>query len=377
MTYIPNLLLSPYSSNTLQLENRVVMAPMNRRRAPAGILHSSAEIYYRQRASTGLIITDNTAITANGIGYLNTPGIYNDVQIAAWKKITKAVHEEGGKIFIQLVHAGRIGQMLNNENNMPLVAPSPLKAEGTVRTLDGYLPMSEPLALSTKEVRQIIEQHVKAAVNAMEAGFDGIEIHGAHGYLAEQFLHPITNPRTDQYGGSIENRSRFLLEIMTAVSDAIGKEKTGVRLSPFATDNDLPVYEEEEDTHLYLAKELDRLGILYLHLSDLSPKGGNPIPKPFIRQIREVFNGILIAAGNYTAKTATDVIKDGLVDLVAFGRPFIANPDLIERFKMAYPLSEGDPSTYYQGGDEGYIDYPVFKSESTVSINASGAHDWG
>ena len=197
----------------------------------------------------------------------------------------------------------------------------------------------------------------------MEAGFDGVEIHGAHGYLAEQFLHPLTNSRTDKYGGSIENRCRFLVELMAAVSDAIGKEKTGVRLSPFATDNDLPLYEEEENTHMYLASELNRLGILYLHLSDLSPKGGNPIPKSFTRRIREVFTGILIAAGNYTAITADDVIKEGLVDLVAFGRPFIANPDLIERFKMGYPLAEGDPSTYYQGGDVGYIDYTAFKSE--------------
>ena len=363
MVNISDLLLSPYATKKIDLNNRVIMAPMNRRRAPAGILNSSAELYYRQRSSAGLIITDNTAIAANAIGYMNTPGIYNVPQISAWKKITKAVHEEGGKIFIQLVHAGRIGHVLNNEENAPLVAPSGLKAAGTVRTLNGYLTMSEPVALSTKEVGEIVGQHVKAADNAMEAGFDGVEIHGAHGYLAEQFLHPLTNPRMDKYGGNIENRARFLMEIMTAVSEAIGKEKTGVRLSPFSTDNDLPLYEEEEATHIYLAKELDRLGILYLHLSDLSPKGGSPIPKVFIRRIRELFTGTLITAGNYNAKTANDAIRESLVDLVAFGRPFIANPDLVDRFKMGYPLAEGDPSTYYQGGDSGYIDYPTYPSE--------------
>jgi N-ethylmaleimide reductase len=364
MTYVPKYLLSPYASDKLHLENRVVMAPMNRRRAPAGILNASAEIYYRQRASAGLIITDNTAVAANGIGYLNTPGIYNDCQIAAWKRITKAVHEEGGKIFIQLVHAGRIGHVKNNRDNKPLVAPSQLRAEGTVRTVNGYLPMSEPVTLTTKEARKIIALHVRAAGSAIDAGFDGVEVHGAHGYLAEQFLHPLTNQRRDQYGGSIENRSRFLLEIMTAVSDAIGKKMTGVRLSPFSTDNDLPLYEEEEHTHVYLAKELDRLGILYLHLSDLSPKGGSPIPKSFIRRIRQIYTGTLIAAGNYTAQTADDAIKGSLVDLVAFGRPFIANPDLVERFRMGYPLAEGDPSTYYQGGDSGYIDYTAFSWEA-------------
>ncbi len=363
MTYVPKHLLTRYDLNGLHLENRVVMAPMNRRRAPAGLLNASAEIYYRQRATAGLIITDNTAVATNGIGYLNTPGIYNDSHIAAWKRITKAVHEEGGKIFIQLVHAGRIGHVMNNQDNTPLVAPSQLKAGGTIRTVNGYLPMSEPVALTTKDVGQVIEQHVNAAKSAIEAGFDGVEVHGAHGYLAEQFLHPLTNPRQDHYGGSIENRSRFLLEIMNAVSDAIGKEKTGVRLSPFSTDNDLPFYEEEEQTHLYLAKELDRLGILYLHLSDLSPKGGSPIPKSFIRRIRGIFTRTLIAAGNYTAQTSDDAIKESLVDLVAFGRPFIANPDLVERFRLGYPLASGDPSTYYQGGDDGYIDYPVFKPE--------------
>ena len=356
-----NSLLAPITTDHLQLRNRVVMAPMNRRRAPNGIPGPSAALYYAQRASAGLIITDNTAIAPNAIGYLNTPGIYNDRQIEGWKKVAQAVHDKGGKIFMQLVHTGRIGHINNNDDQMPLVAPSNIPAKEFVRTKEGHLPMSTPVTLSVDEISVIIKDHATAARKAIDAGFDGVEIHGAHGFLAEQFLHPLTNQRTDLYGGNMVNRSRFLLETLSAVSEEIGREKTGVRLSPFATVNDLPAYTEEANTHLYLASEINKIGILYLHLSDLSPAADVAISPLTIQALRKKFSGLLIVAGNYTPNSGNDIIESGLADLVAFGRPYISNPDLVERFRSGAPLANGDPSTYYEGGESGYTDYETFK----------------
>jgi len=355
-----NSLLAPIITDHLELRNRVVMAPMNRRRAPKGVPGPSTAVYFAQRASAGMIITDNTAIAPNAIGYLNTPGIYNDSQVEGWKKVARAVHEKGGTIFMQLVHSGRIGHISNNEDQMPLVAPSAIAAKEFVRTNAGHLPMSTPVMLSVDEIGDIIKAHATAARKAIEAGFDGVEIHGAHGFLAEQFLHPLTNQRTDDYGGNLVNRSRFLLETLSAVSQAIGRKKTGVRLSPFATVNDLPAYIDETDTHLYLASELNKMGILYLHLSDLSPAAGVTIPPLMLHALRSKFSGLLIVAGNYTANSGNDIIESGLADLVAFGRPYISNPDLVERFRSGAPLADGDPSTYYDGGESGYTDYVCF-----------------
>ncbi len=319
----------------------------------------SVAAYYKQRAGAGLIIAENTAVTANGIGYLHTPGIYNSEQIAAWKKVTDGVHARNGKIFVQLLHAGRIGHPLNHEGGIPLVAPSAVRANGTIRTPgEIYLPMPEPEALSAAGVQAAIEQHIQGAINAMEAGFDGVEIHGAHGFLPEQFMNPQTNHRTDQYGGSIANRSRFLLEIMGGVVAAIGKERTGIRLSPFATQSDLQGYADETAMHQYITDALQQLGILYIHLSDQSTNGNPPIPPEHIRDVRKRFSNLLILAGGYTPASAETAIQSGMADLIAFGRPFISNPDLVERFRRNAPLADGDKATYYLGGDEGYIDYP-------------------
>ena len=352
-------LLAPIITGSLALRNRVVMAPMSRRRAIKSIPGSSAAIYYGQRAGAGLIITENTAVTPNGIGYLHTPGIYNEAQKTAWKKVTDEVHAKGGTIFMQLVHAGRIGHPLNHEDGSPLVAPSAVKANDRTRTAgDIYLPIPQPDALSITGIQDMITAHIEAAVHAIAAGFDGVEIHGAHGFLPEQFLHPHTNRRTDAYGGSITNRSRFLLEIMEGVSAAIGKERTGIRLSPFARLNDLPAYVEEMETHRYITDALQEMGILYIHLSDQGTADNPAIPIPYIRDLRNRFDNLLILAGGYTADSAEAILQDGLADLIAFGRPFIANPDLVTRFQFNIPLATGNKATYYEGGDEGYIDYP-------------------
>lgn len=359
-------LLSPLSTSAFTLSNRVVMAPMSRRRATYGVPGATAPIYYGQRAGAGLIITENTAITPNGIGYLHTPGIYNDAQVFAWKQVTDEVHARGGKIVMQLVHAGRIGHPLNHEDGSALVAPSPVRANLSAR-IEGntYLPMPQPQELDAKGLQAMTDAHIQAAKRAMQAGFDGVEIHAAHGFLPEQFLHPHTNLRTDQYGGNIARRSRFLLEIMEGVSAAIGKDRTGIRLSPFAALNDLSVYREEAETHQYLADALQQMNILYVHLSDQGTNGSPAIPEDFIRDLRKRFHNLMILAGGFSAVSAEASLRAGLADLIAFGRPFIANPDLVERFRYSLPLSAGDQATYYEGGDEGYIDYPaMYKKDS-------------
>jgi N-ethylmaleimide reductase len=354
------LLLSPLICDNLTLNNRVVMAPMSRRRAINGIPDASTALYFTQRAGAGLIITDNTAVAPNGIGYLQVPGIYNEQQKHGWKKVVDSVHANGGKIFVQLVHAGRIGHPLNNENSEPIVAPSAVQAQGIIRIPgDVHVPLPEPEALTTEGAKAMIAAHVQAAINAIEVGFDGVEIHGAHGFLPEQFLNPHTNRRTDAYGGSLANRSRFLLEIVEGVASAIGKERTGVRLSPFAYFNDMRPYDEEADTYKYIIDTLQQLDILYVHLSAVVDNERSSIPAAFLQNVRNRFDNLLILAGGQTAASAEAILQDGLVDLVAFGKPFIANPDLVERFRYNADLAVPDTATFYQGGDTGYIDYPA------------------
>ena len=364
-------LLKPLHTSLHTFNNRVVMAPMSRRRAVNNIPANSAVIYYGQRAGAGLIIAENTAVTANGIGYLHVPGIYNDAQKTAWKKVVDEVHASNGKIFVQLVHAGRIGHPLNYDGNAPLVAPSAVQAQGIIRVPgDVHVPMPEPEALQAAGIQAMIDAHIQAAITAIEVGFDGVEIHGAHGFLPEQFLNPHTNRRTDGYGGNIVNRSRFLLQIMEGVVKAIGKERTGVRLSPFAHINDLPAYEEEAATYQYIIDKLQELDILYIHLSAVVANEYSSIPVAFIQDVRKRFNNLLILAGGYTAVAAEAVLQAGLDDLIAFGKPFIANPDLVARFRRNIPLAVPDEDTFYQGGDTGYIDYPAVHSKMESLCNA-------
>ncbi|SKD10334.1 N-ethylmaleimide reductase [Chitinophaga ginsengisegetis] len=351
-------LLEPVASNTFTLNNRIVMAPMSRRRATNGVPDDMVATYYSQRAGAGLIIAESTAISPNGVGYYRLPGIYNNEQIAAWKKVTDAVHEKGGTIFLQLLHSGRIGHPLNLPGGGPLLAPSAIAANGSITTVQGPMPMPVPEAMSTTAVEEMIGLHLKAAENTIAAGFDGIEVHAAHGYLIEQFMHPHTNRRTDKYGGNIENRNRFLLEIVQGTIDIAGAHRVGIRFSPFAAHNSLPLYDEEIATHLYLIPKLNQMDIRYIHLSDQSTNGSLPIPSNYIGLLRQQFKNWLILAGGFTADSAEKTLQRNEADLIAFGRPFISNPDLPERFRHQHPLAPGDKSTFYQGGAAGLIDYP-------------------
>lgn len=355
-----NKLVTPLNNASISLHNRIVMAPMNRRRANSdGVPSESSITYYAQRASAGLIITDNTLISSNGGEDLNTPGIYNDAQIQVWKKIVDEVHAKGGKIFIQLVHGGRVGHPLI-QNGEPLIAPTAIKVNETIRTPDNtYRPMAVPVAIKTNEISFWVKAFKQAAFNAIEAGFDGVEIHGAHGFLIDQFINPHSNHRKDDYGGVIENRSRFLMEVMRAVVSAIGKDKTGIRLSPFREIYDLKNYTEERKTHQYILDELQKLDILYVHFSGTVINNQPSIPSDFLRDARNRFKNLIIIAGGFTVETAEAVLQSGLIDLVAFGKLFISNPDLVERIKRNVPLADWDEATFYHSGDKGYIDYPM------------------
>lgn len=358
-------LISPLYDKQITLQNRVVMAPMSRRRVDKGIPNDLMVIHFKQRASAGLIITDNTAVSSNGVGYLNVPGIYNEAQKEGWKKVVDAVHAEGGKIFIQLVHAGRIGHPFI-QGGQSLVAPSAVPVTEKMKVPDGTH-QAIPLAkeLDATGIQKMISAHIDAAKNAMDVGFDGVEIHGAHGFLVDQFLNPHANQRVDSYGGSIENRSRFLLEITSGIVQAIGKNKVGIRLSPFRSINGLQPYPVEEETHQYLVTKLNKLDILYIHLSNAMMKGESLIPRDFIQEIRKQFSNLLLITGGYTADTAERDLNLGIADLIGFGRPFISNPDLVERFRCNAPLSSWDENTFYYGGGEGYIDYPSLLCQST------------
>ncbi len=357
-------IFTPYTLGHQALKSRIVMAPMTRSRAINNIPNQLMADFYSQRAAAGLLITEGTSPSPNGLGYARIPGIFNTEQINGWKLVTKAVHEKGGKIFIQLMHTGRIGHALNLPKGGRIIAPSAVVAPGQMWTdSEGMKDHPIPYALSATEVQATKAEYVQAAKNAIEAGFDGVELHGANGYLLEQFLSPHSNQRTDNYGGSIENRTRFVLEVAQEVSDAIGKDKTAIRLSPYGVFNDMPHYDAIEATYTYLAEELNRIGIGYIHLVDHSAQGAPEVPLKIKKIIREKFKNTLILSGGYNAAKAEADIESGAADLIAFGKPFISNPDLVERFKKDQALNEKlDFATFYTPGEKGYTDYPVFAS---------------
>ena len=360
-------LFSEAQLGNLTLQNHIVMAPMTRSRALSqGIPSDIVATYYAQRATAGLIITEGTSPSPDGLGYARIPGLYSAEQIAGWKNVTDAVHEKGGKIFVQLMHTGRITHPDNLPAGAEIVAPSAIAAKGDMWTdTQGMQPQPTPRALTTEEVKQTIQAYVQAAKNAVEAGFDGIELHGANGYLIEQFLHPAANQRTDEYGGSDENRSRFLLEIAQGAVEAIGADKVGIRLSPYGVAGDLPSYDGIEVLYNHLAEQLHQIGLVYIHLVDHSGMGAPVVPPSVVNGIRERFKGTLILAGGYDAARAEEALESGLADLVAFGRPFISNPDLVERMKTGTELAQPDMTTLYAPGpngfEQGYIDYPVLE----------------
>ncbi len=357
-------LLTSYHKNGLTLKNHLVMAPMTRSRAIDNLPNELMADYYGQRTGAGLIITEGTAPTPDGLGYPRIPGIYNDAQIAGWKNITHRVHQNGSKIFLQLMHTGRIGHIDNLPQGLTLAGPSALKAAGQIYTdTAGMQDHSSPVPLTTAGIHKVIDGFITAAQNAIKAGFDGVELHGANGYLLEQFLNPNTNDRTDEYGGSIENRARLTLEIAQKTAAAIGKDKVGIRFSPYAYLGDLKPYEKDtvNETYAYLAEKLNGIGITYLHIAS------NPgIPQNTFDAIRSNFSNTIILCNGITPDTAQGILQKGFADIVAFGRSFLANPDLVERIEMHLPLNPVDPTTLYTPGPKGYTDYPGIK----ISITA-------
>lgn len=350
------------------LLNRIVMAPMTRCRAIGNIPNQLMADYYEQRSTAGLLITEGTSPSPNGLGYARIPGIFNKEQIAGWKKTTAAVHNKDAKIFIQLMHCGRISHPLNMPDGTAIVAPSAVKAAGQMWTDAKQLQdFMVPQEMTADDMVNTKNEYVTAAKNAMEAGFDGVELHGANGYLLEEFLSPVSNIRKDTYGGSIENRCRFVIEVAAAVSEAIGKDKTGIRLSPYGTASDMPHYPEIEATYDYLSKQLNTLGIAYIHIVDHSAMGAPAVPISIKKIIRTNFTNSIIHCGGFDKESAEAAIESDLADLVAFGRPFINNPDLVERMMHNWALSTDlKMDLFYSADKNGYTDYPFHKTESTV-----------
>jgi N-ethylmaleimide reductase len=347
-------LLSPYHLGDLELANRMVMAPMTRSRALAdGVPNPITATYYTQRAGTGLIVTEAVQISKQGTGYTRTPGIYTREQVEAWRPIVDKVHAAGGKIFLQLWHVGRISHPVFQENGALPVAPSAINDGGEVFTGAGMEKRVTPRALETAEISGIVEDYRKGAANAKAAGFDGVEIHGANGYLPDQFTRDGSNRRTDQYGGSIENRIRFPLEVTSAVIDVFGAKRVGYRISPTGAFNGMSD-SNPLATFSHLTEQLSRLGIGYLHVIDPIAAENRTAP-----QLRKKFNGTFIINGGFDLEKAEAAIAAGETDLVAFGAPFIANPDLPKRFALGAMLNTQDQATFYQGEEKGYTDYPA------------------
>ncbi len=357
-----NVLLSPFDLRGLVLKNRVVMAPLTRSRAGEMRLPNAlmAE-YYCQRATAGMIITEATVVSKQGIGWLNSPGIYNDEQAEAWKKVVGAVHARGTPMFLQLWHCGRASHRDFHDGQMP-VAPSAIKIEGEYsRTPQGKKPYETPRALETDEIPAIVEDYRRAAARAQAAGFDGVEVHAANGYLIDQFLQSKTNHRTDRYGGTLKNRYRFLDEIVRAVISVLPSSRVGVHLAPNGNFNDMGSPDFRE-TFLYVAQRLNQYRLAYLHIVDGLEFGFHELGPPMASaEFRPVFDGPLMANCGYTRETAEASILHGHAELVSFGRPFISNPDLVERFANGWPLNPpADQEFWYSFDEKGYTDFPRY-----------------
>ena len=350
----PAPLLSPYHLGGLRLGNRMVLSPMTRSRAVANnVPNPLAAQYYVQRASSGLQITEGTQVSPQGVGYIRTPGIHSAEQVAGWKRVTDAVHAAGGTIFAQLWHVGRVSHPDFHGGELP-VAPSALPVEGEAFTQNGRVKIPMPRALAAHEIPGIVEQFRKGAENAKAAGFDGVELHGANGYLLDQFLRDGANQRTDEYGGTIRNRARLPLEVATAVIEVWGAERVGYKLSPAFSGYSMSDSNPAE-TFTYLATQLSALHLGYLHVTERAMPGQARVTP----LLRDVFNGTLMVNGGYDAKSGNAAIASGEADLVAFGVLFLANPDLPRRYREHAPLNTADQATFYAGEEKGYIDYPA------------------
>ncbi len=356
-------LFSEATLGALTLQNHLVMAPMTRNRATGNIPNELMAEYYAQRASAGLIITEGTSPSPNGLGYPRIPGIFSGEQVAGWKVITDAVHAKNAKIFIQLMHGGRIGHPLNLPAGTRVLGPSAVAAAGDIYTdAEGMKQQVIPEEMSEGDIKIAIEEFAQAARNSIEAGFDGIELHSANGYLLEQFIRPNSNQRNDRYGGAIGNRARFVLEVVDATIEAIGKERVGIRLSPYGIFNDMPLYPEMDADYAYLAQQLNERGLLYIHLVDHSSMGSPEVPPSIKAMFRKEFKGALILSGGYDAARAESDLAEGKCNLIAVGRLFISNPDLVARWKSGAAITEPDMNTFYMSGPKGYTDYPALSN---------------
>ncbi|MGL4381736.1 MAG: alkene reductase [Vibrio sp.] len=362
-----NVLFQSIQLDQLTLKNRIVMPPMTRSRAsqPGNLANQMMAMYYAQRASAGLIVAEGTQISPMAQGYAWTPGIYTAQQIAGWKTVTQAVHQQGGVIFAQLWHVGRVTHPDNIGGEQP-ISSSALKAEKVKVFVDngtdqpGFVDVVEPRAMTQADIDQVIAEYRQAALNAIEAGFDGIELHAANGYLVNQFIDSESNQRSDQYGGSLANRLRFLDQVVAALVDAIGAGRVGVRLAPLTTLNGT-VDANPIETYTAAAALLNQHGIAYLHIAEVDWDDAPEMPVSFKRALREAYQGVLIYAGRYNAEKAEQAIEQGLADMIGFGRPFVANPDLPARLQHGYPLAEHDPNTLFGGGEQGLTDYPTYQ----------------
>jgi len=355
----PTKLFEPFKLGPITLPNRFVMAPLTRNRALAGLVPNPLAIeYYGQRASAGLLVTEASQVSQQGQGYQDTPGIYSKEQVAGWRKVTDRVHARGGRIFIQLWHVGRISHTSLQPDGGAPVAPSAIRAKGKTYVGGTFADVSDPRALALEELPGIIESFRRGAANAIAAGFDGVEVHGANGYLLDQFAKDGTNKRSDAYGGSIENRARLMLEVTEAVTAEVGAERTGIRISPVTPSNDI------SDSHPqplfdYIVDHLNALKLVYMHVIEGATGGARDIAPFDYASLRRRFDGAYIANNGYDFELATKVLAVGDADLIAFGKPFLANPDLVERLKRGAPLNAPDKATFYGGGAKGYTDYPV------------------
>lgn len=347
-------LFSPFRLGRLELPNRVVMAPMTRSRALGGVPNELMRDYYAQRASAGLIVTEGTAPAPEGLGYARIPGLYSDAQVQGWRAVTDAVHAAGGRIVAQLMHVGRVAHPANLPSGARMVAPSAVAAAGMMYTdAQGMQAMPAPEAMTEADIAAARDGFVHASKNAIAAGFDGVELHGANGYLLEQFLNPHSNRRTDAYGGSVEARARFVAEVAHATAEAIGGDRVGIRLSPYNTFNDLVVHDEVHAQYATLARSLR--GLLYVHVMQ-NPHAGFAAT---FGAIREGYGGPIMLNGGFDRARGDAAIASGQADLVSFGRPFIANPDLVARMQRGADLAAPNPGTFYTPGPEGYVDYPT------------------
>ncbi len=357
------ILFSKFQLGSIELKNRIVMAPMTRCRAIGNVPNELMVEYYRLRADAGLLITEGVAPSINGLGYARMPGIYSEPQIEGWKKITDAVHDKGGHMFMQIMHTGRISHPDNMVEGAEIVGPSAIQSAGEMHTdTKGMQAFPVPKEMTSDDIVQAQQEIVQAAKNAITAGCDGIEIHGANGYLADQFINPCTNQRTDTYGGSLVNRCRFAIEVASKVADAIGPERTGIRLSPYGIFNDMSSFEDLEETYEHLAQEFKKLKLAYIHIVDHSSLGAPEVPDAIKNKIRNAFAGTFIASGSLTKEKAEDILQSNKAELTSFGQLFIANPDLVLRFEKDLELNAIDYDTFYTPDEKGYLDYPLAQS---------------